>query len=472
MRKIREQVQKLGRSMLLPVAAMPLAGLMMRLSAGDMLNISLLGAAGNAVFNNLDYLFAIGVVIGFTNAKDRGIPALTAFLALATLKAGLHIMDASIDMGIFGGILSGLVAAWSYNHFKEQKLPMVFSYFAGEKFPLTVVMLLQTVMSFLLGYIWPTMQSGIDHFAKMLEGMGAFGVGLYMFLNRILIPFGLHHVLNTYVYFELGSYTAPDGQVFRGEITRFIHGDPTAGLFLSGFFVVMMFGVPAICLAIYRAARQGNKAQVKGMMGGNALTSFVANITEPTEFSFMFLSPVLYFIHALLAGFAGIVCYYLNIHLGFTFGACIIDYLINFRIAKNAILILPVGVVFFALYYTTFYYLICKMKLPTPGREAEMQFSEVATESEELLTLASKNYPYISRKLLEALGGSENIEDAFSCNTRLRIQVKEPSLVDENRIKLLGVSGIVKPSENHYQIIIGLNVTYVMAEMERLLNPS
>lgn len=469
MSNLKTNVQKLGRAMLLPVAAMPLAGLIMRLSADDMLNIPVIGAAGNAVFGNLDILFAIGVAIGFAKTKDKGIPALTGFLAIATLKKGLEIMNPDVSMGIFGGIISGVVAAWTYNRFKEQKLPMVFSYFAGEKFPLTMVMILQTITAVIFGFIWPIIQMGIDNFAKLLVNMGALGVGIFMFLNRLLIPFGLHHVLNTYVYYDLGTYTSPSGEVFRGEMTRFINGDPQAGLFLSGFFVVMMFGVPAICLAIYRAAFKENKEMVKGIMGSGAATSFIANITEPVEFSFMFISPMLYVVHAFFAGLAGVVCYLLNVRIGFTFGACIVDYLINFRIATNAILIIPVGVVFFALYYFTFYYLIKRQNIPTLGREVATEYGEVVVEEEKDLSLASKNYEYMAKKLLQAFGGADNVEDAYSCNTRLRVEVKDGSKVEEQRIKQLGVSGIIKPTEKNYQVVIGLEVTYIMAEFEKLL---
>lgn len=471
MSNFKSNIQKLGRAMLLPVAAMPFAGLIMRLSADDMLNIPVLGAAGNAVFGNLDILFAIGVTLGFVKTKDRGIPALTGFLAITTLKTGLGIMDPDISMGIFGGIVSGLVAAWTYNRFKNQKLPMVLSYFAGEKFPLTMVMVLQTISAVIFGFLWPIIQMGIDNFAKLLVDMGAFGVGIFMFLNRLLIPFGLHHVLNTYVYYDLGSYTDPGtGEVFRGEMTRFINGDPQAGLFLSGFFVVMMFGIPAICLAIYRAARKENKEMVKGIMGSGAATSFIANITEPVEFSFMFISPMLYVIHAAFAGLAGMICYLFNIRIGFTFGACIVDYLINFKIATNAILIIPIGIAFFCLYYFTFYYLIKKRNIPTLGREEKADFEEESTEAEQDLSLNSKNYEYMAKKLLDAFGGAGNIEDAYSCNTRLRVEVKDPSIVNEQRIKQTGVSGMIKPTEKNYQVIIGLEVTYVMAEFEKMLN--
>lgn len=469
MKELKANLQKLGRAMLLPVAAMPLAGLIMRLSADDMLNIPVLGAAGNAVFSNLDVLFAIGVAIGFAKAKDRSIPALTGFLAIMTLKSGLTIMNPDVNMGIFGGIISGVAAAWTYNRFKNQKLPLVLSYFAGEKFPLTMVMILQTVSAVVFGFIWPLVQNGIDAFAKTLVSMGALGVGIFTFLNRLLIPFGLHHVLNTYVYYDLGSYTAPNGEIYRGEITRFINGDPNAGLFLSGFFVVMMFGVPAICLAIYQAAFKKNRNMVKGITGSNAMTSFISNITEPTEFSFMFISPILYVIHAFYAGLAGVICYLFNIKIGFTFGACIVDYLINFKIATNAILILPIGLAFFALYYSTFYFAIKKFNIPTLGREEEKTFAEDATEEETGYALASKNYEYMAKKLMSAFGDTINIEEAYSCNTRLRVQVKDPSVVDDTRIKQLGVSGLIKPTEKNYQVIIGLEVSYVMDEFNRLL---
>lgn len=215
MNTFKSNLQKLGRAMLIPVAAMPFAGLIMRLSADDMLNIPIIGAAGNAVFGNLDILFAIGVTLGFAKTKDKGIPAMTGFLAIITLKQGLAIINPDINMGIFAGIISGIIASWTYNKFKNQKLPLVFSYFAGEKFPLTMVMVFQTFTALIFGFIWPVIQNGLDAFAQTLVNMGALGVGIFMFLNRLLIPFGLHHVLNTYVYFDLGSYTAPNGEIFR-----------------------------------------------------------------------------------------------------------------------------------------------------------------------------------------------------------------------------------------------------------------
>lgn len=470
MENLKNNVQKLGRSMLVPVAAMPLAGILLRLGADDLFNIPILMAAGNAVFNNLDILFAIGVTLGFAKARDKGMAALTAILAILTLREGLAIMDPEISMGIFGGLVSGGLASWTWNKFKNQELPKVLSFFAGERFPLTMVMLFTIIISFILGLIWPPIQNVLDTFAQSLIGMGAVGVGIYLFLNRLLIPLGLHHVLNSYIYFEVGEFTTEAGEVVTGEIPRFLNGDPTAGFFLAGFFIVMMFGIPGIAFAIYRASYKRNKERVKGVMGSSAFTSFLTNITEPTEFSFMFISPPLYVIHSILAGLAGLVTYLLNIRIGFSFGASIIDYVINFNIADNAWMIIPVGIVFFFIYYFIFYYFIINRDIEMVGREKEREFTEESTNEEKELSLNTSNYEYLAKVLLQSLGGSDNIDDAYNCVTRLRVTVKDSSKVDESRIKQTGVAGIVKPSETNYQIVIGPEVTSVMNEFNKQMD--
>lgn len=467
---IKTNVQKLGRSMLVPVSAMPLAGILLRLSADDMLNIPILSAAGDAVFGNLDILFAIGVVFGFAKSKDKGMTALTAVLAILTLRYGLEIMDPEIDMGIFGGIISGAAASWTYNRFKNQKLPQALSFFAGERFPLIVILLLQVFVSILFGLIWPSVQSALDVFAQTWVQMGALGVGLFMFLNRLLIPLGLHHVINSYIYFDLGEFTNEAGQVFQGEIPRFLNGDPTAGYFLAGFFVIMMFGVPGICLAIYKTAYKDNKERVKGIMGGGAFTSFLTNITEPVEFTFMFTAPILYVIHSIFAGLAGIITYTLDIRFGFSFGASIIDFVLNFNIANNGLLIIPIGIGFFFLYYFTFSFVIKKMKLKTLGREDDKIYTEERSDQEKDLSLATGNYSYLAKKILESLGGKNNIGDAYNCVTRLRVSVNDPDKVNEERIKQTGVSGIVRAADKHYQIVIGPEVSNLMNEFNKLLD--
>jgi len=467
MNNLKDNAQKLGRSMLVPIAAMPLAGILLRLGAEDILNIPILTAAGNAVFNNLDILFAIGVVFGFAQAKDKGMAALTSVLAILTLREGLTIMNPDIDMGIFGGIIAGGVASWTYNKFKDQELPRALSFFGGERFPLTMVMIFMIAVAFLFGYIWPPIQNVLDAFAQSWVNMGALGVGIFMFLNRLLIPVGLHHVINSYIYFDLGSFTTEAGETVTGEIPRFLNGDPTAGYFLAGFFVVMMFGIPGIASAIYRASYDENKERVGGIMGSGAFTSFLTNITEPIEFSFMFISPPLYVVHSVFAGLAGIVTYLLDIRMGFSFGASLIDYVLGFNLADGPLLLLLVGVGFFFLYHFTFYYLIKKMDIETLGREKEQAFTEERTEEEKDLSLASSNYEGLAKKLLDSLGGSKNIEDAYNCVTRLRVTVKDPQAVDEERIKQTGVSGVVKPTDTNYQIVVGPEVTSVMNEFNK-----
>jgi PTS system N-acetylglucosamine-specific IIC component len=356
------------------------------------------------------------------------------------------------------------------NKFKDQELPKVLSFFAGERFPLTMVMIFMIAISFGLGLIWPPIQNVLDAFAQTLIGMGAVGVGIYLFLNRLLIPLGLHHVLNSYIYFEVGEFTTEAGEVVTGEIPRFLNGDPTAGFFLAGFFVVLMFGVPGIAYAMYRASYDENKERVQGVMGSGAFTSFLTNISEPVEFTFMFISPPLYVIHSILAGLAGVVTYLLDVRIGFSFGAGLIDYVINFNIADNAWMILPIGIVFFLLYYFIFYYFITNRNIETVGREEERGYTEERSDEEHDLSLSTSNYEYMAKKILEALGGSENIEDAYNCVTRLRVTVNNSEVVDEERIKQTGASGIVKPSETHYQIVIGPEVTSVMNEFNKQLD--
>ena len=257
--------QRLGKAMLLAVIVMPIAGILLRIASEDLLNIPILGAAGNAVFGNLDILFAIGVAMGFVSAKDRGKPAMLAVVAILTLKEGLKVMNPDINMGIFWGIISGLVSAYCFDKFKEVKLPSALFFFAGENFPFLVVLLVQTLLALIFGFIWPVFQNGIDSFAQMLGSMGAIGVGLFVFFNRLLLPTGLHHVLNTYIYFEMGSFTNAAGEQVKGEIGRYIAQDPTAGYFLAPFFVIMMFAIPAISLAIYKASFKDQRENAKGL---------------------------------------------------------------------------------------------------------------------------------------------------------------------------------------------------------------
>ena len=463
---MKKFMQNLGKSMLIPIVAMPIAGILFRLSAEDLLNITLFQAAG-VIFENMDVLLAIGIAMGMAKTKDRGIPALTGYLAITVLNHGLTLMNPDLDMSVFGGVMSGLIAAAVYNRFKDTELPAMFSFFGGEKWPITLIILIMIPVAGIFSFIWPYAQAGIDSFAQALVGMGAFGIFLFGFLNRFLLPFGLHHVLNTYIYFGLGSYETPDGEVVTGEITRFLNGDPTAGYFLGGFFIVMIFGVPAIALAITRAAYKQKKDKTKALMSSGGLTSVIAGLTEPIEFTFIFTSPLLYFIHAIYTGLAGATLYVLGIRHGFSWGGSVIDYALNLGIAEKGLFILPIGLAFGVLYYFTFYILITKMNIPVIGREKDEEFGAESDESEQELELSHSKYEYMAKKVLENVGGRGNVTDYENCMTRLRLVVDDMEQVNEENIKQTGAHGVVKVDDHHVQIIVGPQANSVMNEFRK-----
>jgi len=459
-------MQNLGKSMLLPIVALPAAGILFRLSAEDLLDINLLQAAG-VIFANMDVLIAVGIAMGLAKTKDRGIPALTGFLAISVLTEGVTLMNPDLDMSVFGGVLSGLIAAFIFNRFKDAKLPSMFSFFGGEKFPITMIIVTMIPVAGLSSLIWPYAQQGIDSLAHSLVSLGALGIFIFGFLNRFLLPFGLHHVLNTYIYFGLGSYENASGEVVTGEITRFLSGDPTAGYFLGGFFVVMIFGIPAIALAITRAAYKKKKTETKALMGSGSLTSVVAGITEPIEFTFLFTSPLLYFIHSVYTGLAGATLYLLNIRHGFAWGGSAIDYMLNLGIAHNGLLLIPVGLAFGVLYYFTFYYIIVKRNIKVVGREADEEFGEEADEKEQELKLSHNKFEYMAKKIIQYVGGKENLVTYENCMTRLRLVLHDSSLVDQEAIKKTGAHGVVIIDDQHVQIIIGTEANRVLQELKK-----
>ena len=461
-------LSKLGRAMLVPITAMPIAGIMARLGAADILGIPLIENAGWVVFNNLDILFAFGAVVAYVKSRDKVSPIVASIVSVLVLRNVLETLDPDINMGIFGGIIIGCMTATIHNHASKWNTPKMFDFFTGEKFSITLAPIATVLVGWILSYVWPVFQNGLDTFVMWIGGAGALGVFIFGFLNRLLIPVGLHHVLNSYIYYGLGSYTMADGSVVTGEMTRFISGDPTAGLFLTMFFVMMMFGLPGAALAIYRSAKK-NKSKVAGLMGSSAATSFITGITEPLEFSFMFVAPQLYVAHAVLTGLAGAVCYLFGVRLGFVSGGNSIDLVMNWNLGSNVILIIPIGIVFFVLYFVVFTFLINHFDLKTPGREDDVEVSEDVTNEELNATLNTKNYAYLAKKLLQCLGGAENIETEGRCMTRLRIEVYDADKVDIEKIKQTGVMGVVCPSPTSIQIIIGREVGQVEEEFGKLL---
>ncbi|MCS3803377.1 PTS system N-acetylglucosamine-specific IIC component [Chromobacterium alkanivorans] len=453
-------IQQLGRALMLPIAVLPVAGLLLRLGQPDLLNIKMMAQAGDAIFGNLALIFAIGVAVGF--AKDNnGTSGLAGAIGYLVITAVLKVIDEKLNMGVLSGILSGLVAGALYNRYKDIKLPSYLAFFGGKRFVPIVTGFSMLVLGAVLGYVWMPVQIGIDSVGRWLIGAGEIGVFVYGVLNRVLIVTGLHHILNTIVWFQVGDFASAAGKVVHGDLTRFFAGDKTAGMFMSGFFPVMMFGLPAACLAMYRTAKPENKQAVGGLLFSMALTAMLTGVTEPVEFAFMFLAPALYAIHAVLTGLAMALMHALNIKLGFGFSAGLFDYALNFGLSTNPLLLVPVGIGYFALYYVLFVFFIKKFDLKTPGREdAMVAVAAVAAGSER------------ARAFIAALGGAANLKSVDACTTRLRLQVASNDKVDEAALKALGSRGLIKPAAGSVQVVLGPEADLIADEIRVALgNP-
>ncbi|MDF2909857.1 MAG: N-acetyl glucosamine transporter subunit [Sporolactobacillus laevolacticus] len=455
-------LQRIGKSLMLPIAALPAAALLLRLGQPDLLNIPFIAAAGNAVFSNLALIFAIGIAVGF--AKDNnGAAALAGAMGFFVLSACATALNKTINLGVLGGIIAGIVAGMLYNRYHNIKLPDWLAFFGGRRFVPIVTSGTMLVLGFAFGYIWPFVQLGISHLATWIYDAGVFGAAIYGLLNRLLLPLGLHHVINTLVWFEFGTYKG-----FHGEITRFLNGDPHAGLLLSGYFPIMMFGLPAACFAMIAAAKKERRKAVSGMLIGIALTSFVTGVTEPIEFSFMFLAPVLYVIHALLTALSMAVTYALGIHDGFGFSAGAIDYILNYRIAQKPLLLLIVGIIFAAIYFVVFYFAIIWFNLKTPGREDDDDLVDGSVNSTADVDTNDK-YEVMAAQFIKDIGGKENITNVDNCTTRLRLTVADSQIADSTAIKHHGAHGVVKLNKKNLQIIVGTDVEFVADAMKKLM---
>ncbi len=457
-------VQQLGRALMLPIAVLPVAGLLLRLGQPDLMGIPVMAQAGDAIFGNLALLFAIGVAVGF--AKDNnGASGLAGAIGYLVLTAVLKVIDAKINMGVLAGITAGISAGLLYNRYKDIALPSYLAFFGGRRFVPIVTGFAMLLAGVVLGYIWPPIQQGIDAVGHWVIGAGEFGLFVYGVLNRILIVTGLHHIINTFAWFQLGDFTDAAGKVVHGDLTRFFAGDKTAGMFMSGFFPVMMFGLPAACLAMYRAARPENKAAVGGVLLSMGLTAALTGVTEPVEFAFMFLAPALYAIHAVLTGISMALMHTLGVKLGFGFSAGLFDYVLNFGIAQKPLLLIPIGLAYFAVYYVLFTFFIKKFNLMTMGRE------EVAAGSSAAASLGGKGSDR-ARGFIGALGGAANLKSVDACTTRLRLQVVSNDAVDEAALKALGSRGMIKPAAGSVQVVLGPEAELVADEIRAALaNP-
>ncbi|QZY56432.1 N-acetylglucosamine-specific PTS transporter subunit IIBC [Crassaminicella profunda] len=450
------KLQKLGKSLMLPIAVMPVVALLLRF--GVLLKIPFITAAGSAVFDHLPILFAIGVAIGI--AKDNhGAAGLAGAIGYFTATAVAPTFNEAIEvkkMGVLAGMIAGIVAGNLYNKYHDIKLPDFLGFFGGKRFVPIVTSLVSILIGVIYGFVWPYVQEAIDVIANWIIGAGAPGYFVFGTVNRLLIPTGLHHILNSVVWFVFGEFNGA-----TGDLGRFFAGDPNAGLFMTGFFPVMMFGLPAAALAMYTTAKKENKKAVGGALLSVAFTAFLTGITEPIEFMFMFLAPGLYVIHALLTGVSLAVTNVLGIHHGFGFSAGALDFGINMNLATKGWLLIPIGLVFFVVYYVIFVFAIKKFDIKTPGRE---DLDENAVEFSKVDDLDG-----LAKDYLVALGGKENIVELDSCITRLRLTLKDSGRVDEKGLKNLGASGVLKINDKNVQVIVGTKVEILSTRMKKLL---
>ena len=466
-------LQPLGRALMLPIAVLPVAGLLLRLGQPDLLDIAFVSAAGQAIFSNLGLLFAVGVAVGLArdNNGAAGLAGVVGYLI--TIEAAKVLMTAPPEvlaglsgdaaeaaakafrdqaltrLGVPIGIISGLIAGDFYNRFSTLKLPEYLAFFGGRRFVPIAAGFAALAVAAIIGLSFSAIDHAIDVFSRTVVGSGEIGMFVYGLLNRLLIITGLHHILNNVAWFIVGDYHGA-----TGDLNRFFAGDPTAGAFMSGFFPVMMFGLPAACLAMYHAARPERRKADGGMLFSLALTAFLTGVTEPIEFTFMFLAPALYAIHAVLTGLAMVVMNLLDVHLGFTFSAGLFDYVLNFGKSTRPWMLLPVGLVYAGLYYSLFRVFIRVLNLKTPGREDD------PVETVTHVTSGGRGEAFIL-----ALGGAANLVAVASCTTRLRLRIVSRDRVDEAALKRLGARGVIAPSPDSLQVVIGPTVEAVAQDI-------
>jgi PTS system N-acetylglucosamine-specific IIC component len=492
MKSLLETLQQLGRALMLPIAVLPVAAILLRLGQPDIWDalpghtgaavaplLPFIAAAGQAIFANLGLLFAIGVAVGLAreNHGAAGLAGVVCFLVLTegaktlivvpagelagltgksiALATAAFRTDALAKLSVPAGILSGVTAGCLYNRYSNITLPDYLAFFGGRRFVPIAAGLFGLIWAALFGFGWPYLSEGMNGLSRAVLAAGPLGLFLYGVLNRLLIVTGLHHIINNLAWFIVGDYHGT-----TGDLKRFFAGDPNAGAFMSGFFPIMMFGLPAACLAMYRAARPERRKAVGGLLLSMALTAFLTGVTEPIEFSFMFLAPVLYAIHAVLTGLSMVVMNVLGVKLGFGFSAGLFDYLINFNKSTHPLWLLPVGAIYFALYYTIFRAAISYFNLKTLGHEDEAQVPATAAAP----STGGRGADFVA-----ALGGASNLTSVDACTTRLRLSVADNSKIDDAALKRLGARGIVRPSANLVQVVLGPVADQVAGEIRAAL---
>ena len=494
-----KKLQKLGSALMLPVAVLPLCGILMGL--GYAIAPAVMGAAGategflyalglllvkagGALIDNMSVLFAVGVAVGLAKEHEgtAGLAGIVSWFMITTvvgatsaLATALKISLSDIQTMAYGkianqfiGILAGVIGGLCYNKFKDTKLPEVLAFFSGKRSVAIMTGLISLGISAVLMLVWPVIFSGLVALGNGIVSLDAIGAGIYAFLNRLLIPFGLHHALNNVFWFDtigLGDLTAYWNGLEQGGVMA--NGNEinwSVGMYMAGFFPCMMFGIPGAALAMIQTAKSNKKKATIGIVGAAALCSFICGVTEPFEFAFMFLAFPLYVVYALLYGIFTTVSVALGFRAGFCFSAGATDLVFSASLpaAANTWLILPLGLVAFVVFYVVFLFAIKKWDLKTPGREDD-------GEAELKIELANNDYTAMAQVILEGLGGKDNIAVADHCITRLRMEVKDRLLVDENKIKSSGASGVIRPGKTSVQVIIGPKVQFVYDELKKLI---
>lgn len=484
-------LQKLGKSLMLPVACLPLCGLLMgigyalcpsTMQGGDITGfVQLLGLflvkAGAALIDNMAILFVIGVGVGMSEDNDGtgGVAALASWLMITTLlsEGFVTTIMPSVAENVnsviafqkianpFIGILAGIIGSTCYNKFKGTKLPDWLSFFSGKRCVAIIAGVVSILVSAVLLFVWPIIFGALISLGQAIAGMGAVGAGIYAFLNRLLIPTGLHHALNNVFWFDtigLGDL----GNFWAGKTSADVTWD--LGMYMSGFFPCMMFGIPGAALAMIQCAKTNKRKVAIGLVASAAICSFVCGVTEPFEFGFMFLAPVLYLIYAVLYGIFTVITVLVGFRAGFCFSAGATDLVFSASLpaAQNTWMIIPLGIAAFVVFYLVFLFAIKKFDLKTPGREDD------DIETEKKAVLSNDDYTAVAAAILEGIGGKENVTSIDNCITRLRLEVKDQAVVDEKKIKAAGVAGVVRPGKTSVQVIVGTKVQFVADEFKKL----
>lgn len=467
-------LQKMGRSLMIPIAVLPAASILLRIGKMTFSDPFLMQVAhifesgGSAIFDNLPLIFAIGIAIGLTSGD--GVAALAATVGYLVFNNVLQLFHTStdsaerLDMGVLGGMLVGVLSASLFNRFQHIQLPKALGFFGGKRFVPLLTAMVMVFLGLLMGSIWPPVQKAISVFGLWIVDNGNVGVLIYGIMNRLLIPTGLHHIINNIAWFQIGDYNTATGKIVHGDISRFFAGDPEAGMFMTGFYPVIMFGLPAAALALIKSSPKVNKPLVVPILLSAGLTSFLTGVTEPIEFAFMFVAPGLYVIHACLTGISMLLMNVLQVKMGFGFSAGFIDFLLNWHISTNPYLILIVGIGYFILYYATFrvYLHVFPMKGSARDETAEMETVDASPPSE-----TKEDRP---TRILRHIGGSSNVISIDACITRLRLLVNEEKLVMDNELKYLGAIGVIRLGKGNVHVVFGTESEQIRESIKPMLH--